>query len=286
MAGAGGGKNSNERKGAEAGQRKPRRRTILNLGIPFVPVDDAVNQAEDAVAIGFDVLEKVVKEIQEGYELAKDYNKKQREAEQAGEPRPALPWLDVVKRGKALQEVTLEAMKKGNEILLDSTRSGMSAALTFAETLANVRKDVEEKLPSLAGPIFDALTMKAAPGELSANASWRIRNRGLARLRIHVTPAELQYRSKSPAPPPGVKPPPPLRVKEVSFGPEGKDREISVLAVQLDQIPANQPAGTYEGSITAANFDLFIGQLSVAVTNDGSRVRRPQKGYAPRSTRR
>lgn len=263
MAGNGGGKHSEDRTGAAAGRRKPRRRTILNLGIPFVPVDDALNQAEDAVATGFDVLEKVVKEIQEGYNLAKNYNEKQRKAEQAGEPRPPLPWLEVVERGKAFQEVTLEAMKKGNEILLDSTRSGMSAAMTFAETLAKARTDVEQKLPRLAGPVFDSLTMKAAPGESSVRDSWQIRNRGLARLRIHATAEPLRYRGKAAAPP--------LKVKEVRFEPNEQNQEISVLTVVIDKIRDDQRAGTYETSIIADNFDLFIGQLRVEVSKTGSR---------------
>src|SRR5829696_4174051 len=112
MAGAAGNKNGNDHGGTEAGRRRPRRRTILNLGTPFLPVDEAVNQAEDAVAAGFDVLEKVVKEIQKGYDLAKAYNEKQREADKAGAPRPPLPWLEVAARGRALQDVTLEAMRK------------------------------------------------------------------------------------------------------------------------------------------------------------------------------
>jgi hypothetical protein len=278
MAIAGGGKNSEDATGAAAGRRKPRRRTILNLGMPFVPVDDAVNQAEDAVAIGFDVLEKVVDEIKKGYKLAQEYNELQRQAVAAGEPRPPLPWLKVIERGKELQKVALEAMTKGNEILLDSTRSGMSAAMTFAETLANARTDVDEKLPRLAGPVFDSLAMKVAPGESSAKASWPIRNRGLARLRIHVKAEDLRYRGEPAAPP--------LYVKEVRFEPEGKEREISVLTVEIKPIPADQPAGMYEGSITAANFELFIGQLSVEVTKSGSSRVRPRKAHASRSTRR
>jgi len=262
MAGNGGGKKSEDGTGAAAGRRKPRRRTILNLGIPFVPVDDAVNQAEDAVATGFDVLQKVVEEIQEGYKIAKEYNEKQRKAELAGEPRPPLPWRKVVERGKAFQEVTLEAMKKGNEILLDSTRSGMSAAMTFAETLVNARTDVEQKLPRLAGPVFDSLAVKVAPGALLPPASWPIRNRGLARLRILVKAEPLQYRGKTG--------PPPLYVKDVRFEPKGKNQEISVLTVWFDKIPAEQPAGPYEGSITADNFDLFIGQLRVEVLKAAS----------------
>jgi len=278
MAGAAGNKNGNDRSGTEAGPRRPRRRTILNLGIPFVPVDDAVNQAEDAVAIGFDVLQKVVEEIQKGYALAKEYNEKQRRAEAAGEPRPPVPWPKVAERGKELQNVAFEAMRKGNEILLESTRSGMSAAVSFVETLANVRTDVDEKLPRLAGPVFDSLTMKAAPGQSSIEASWPIRNRGLARLRIHATAEALQYRRKS-----GDRrrpDPPPLNVK-VAFEPNEKNPETSILTVRINKVPDDQPTGTYEGSITADNFDLFIGQLRVEVAEPAySSARRSRKTRA------
>jgi hypothetical protein len=286
MAGGEGSKNGHDRRGTEAGRRQPRRRTILNLGIPFVPVDDAVNQAEDAIATGFDVLQKVVEEIQAGYEIAKDYNKQQREAEEARGPRPPLPWVKVVERGKKLQDVTLEAMKKGNDILLDSTRSGMSAAMSFVEMLANARTDVDQKLPRLAGPVFDSLTVKAAPGQ-PIEESWSIQNRGLARLRIHVQAEPLHYLERAaeagtheeahevqPARVVrrGKTKVPPLYVKEVRFEPQDKNKEISVLTVLIDPIPRKQPPGTYEGSITAENFDLFIGQLRVEV---------PKTAYSP-----
>jgi hypothetical protein len=275
------GRNSDRRAAVDAGRRKPRRRTILNLGIPFVPVDDALNQAEDALATGFDVLQKVVEEIQEGYRIAKEYNASQRKAEQAGEARPALPWIDIVKRGRELQSVAVEAMKKGNDILLDSTRSGMNAALAFAETLANARTDVDESLPRLAGPVFDSLSMEVAPGQLAARDSWRMPNRGLARLRIHVKPAMLHYRGEI-----GVTP---LEVEEVRFEPEGDDPEVSILTVVIKPVPRDQPPGSYEGSLIASNFDLFIGQLVVrvtAATEAGSaRPSQRRKGHASRRAR-
>ena len=285
MPGGEGSKNGHDHRGTEPGRRQPRRRTILNLGIPFVPVDDAVNQAEDAVAAGFDVLQKVVEEIQAGYKIAKDYNELQRKAEAAREPRPPLPWLKVIERGKELQNVTLEAMKKGNEILLDSTRTGMSAAMSFAEMLANARTDVDQKLPRLAGPVFESLTVKAAPGQ-PIERSWSIQNRGLARLRIHVRAEPLHYLERateagtheaSEVHPAdfvrrGKTRVRPLHVKEVRFEPEHKSKEISVLTVLTDPIPREQPPGTYEGSITADNFDLFIGQLRVEV---------PKTAYSP-----
>jgi hypothetical protein len=291
MAGAAGNKNGN--------RRRPRRRTILNLGMPFLAVDDAVNQAEDAVATGFDVLEKVVQEIQEGYKLAKAYNEKQRGAEKAGAPRPPLPWLEVAARGRALQDVTLEAMRKGNEILLDSTRSGMNAAMSFVEALANARTDVDER-PRLAGPVFDSLTVKAAPGQ-PINQSWPIRNRGLARLRIHVKAEPLHYLERAAeagthdeadeGQPAGFvrrgkTKVAPLSVTDVRFEPEGPGEEISVLTVLIDPIPANQLPGTYEGSITADNFDLFIGQLRVEVAKTAySSAKRSRKTHATRRAR-
>ncbi len=80
----------------QTGRRGGRRRTVLNLGMPFIRVDDFVNQSEDAVALGYRVLEQTVEEIKEGYKEAQEFNRKQEEFErqqqkfEAGEgPRPS-----------------------------------------------------------------------------------------------------------------------------------------------------------------------------------------------------
>ena len=82
------------RRGSD-GRRGGRRRTVLNIGIPFIRVDDFVNQSEDAVALGYRVLEQTMEEIKEGYKEAQAFNRKQEEFErqqqkfEAGEGAPA-----------------------------------------------------------------------------------------------------------------------------------------------------------------------------------------------------
>ena len=56
----------------------PLDRMITISGMPFVQVDVFLNQSEDAVALGYRVLEDTVEDIKKGYKEAKEFNEKQR----------------------------------------------------------------------------------------------------------------------------------------------------------------------------------------------------------------
>ena len=61
--------------------RRRRRRTRPEPRHTVHPVDDFVNQSEDAVALGYRVLEQTVEEIKKGYKEAQAFNRKQEEFE-------------------------------------------------------------------------------------------------------------------------------------------------------------------------------------------------------------
>jgi hypothetical protein len=262
MAGAKGGKNGASSAGSVNSRRQPRRRTMLNLGIPFIPMDDFADQAEKAMALGYQVLEEVVNEIQAGYQIAKDYNEQRKKAEDGKEP--PIPWQKVVDSLQRMNDVTFNAMQKGNAIFLDSVASGMRATTSLADTLAKTRKEVDEQQPKLAGPVFDdAVTIEVIAGRTPQIFEREIRHRGLARLRIRPEVTKLQQLGdKDKKEPEGS-----LTVKHVEFEPSKESRkpDVSVLRVEVGPIPMGQSAGVYEGQITAKNFDLLIAQLRVVV---------------------
>jgi hypothetical protein len=260
MAAAKGAKNSAPGPGGAA-SRGARRRTLLNLGIPFVPMDDFVNQAEDAVALGYRVLEQVVKEIKEGYQIAVDYNKKQDEANQAGGPPPPIPWQKLVERVESFNDIALGAMQRGNRIVLDSLAAGINSTNSLARTMAKTRIDADEQRPKLAGPVFDdTLTVTFQQGQADTQRTFRIDHPGLTRLRIHAQVSPLVQLGEDAAHS--------LRVKEVSFEPAAppNHEKTSLLKIDFGQILDTQVAGTYEGHITAANFDLLIARVQVVIS--------------------
>lgn len=276
MAAAKGGKNNASRSGGggETGRRGARRRTLLNLGIPFVPVDDFINQTEDAVALGYRVLEGVVKEIKQGYNIAVEYNAKQRDADAAGDPAPPIPWQKLVESVASLNDIALEALERGNRIFIDSVAAGINASNKLAGTLAKTRLDADEQTPRLAGPVFDdVLSVEFKPGQANATASWKIDHRGLTRLRIHAQISKLQQVKQRGKPVSHT-----LSVMSVSFEPAKPpdDEEVSVLTIDFGNIAGNQDPGTYKGQITASNFDLLIARLQVVVAASAQAPRASQ----------
>ena len=121
-----------------------------------------MNQSEDAVALGYRVLEKTVEEIKKGYKEAQAFNRKQEEFEKAasrsrgGRRAPAGPadnplgdrWST---RVQSLQDIALEAVRDGTDIFFDSIKSGMKSTRSVAKTWEQSREDVDAN-PVLAGP--------------------------------------------------------------------------------------------------------------------------------------
>ena len=266
-------------------RRTRRRRKLLNLGLPFVQVDDFLNQSEDAVALGYRVLEDTVEEIKEGYEEAKRFNQKQREWDGKG-PAPAIEWEQLVARAQKFQNIALQVVKEGTDIFVDSIRSGTDSMKSVAKTWQQSRSDVEAK-PPLAGPVFEGLidvTVRA--GDRATPVEKQIRHRGLTRLRIHAVMdpplKELQPfgtgRDTSRSGP--------LNVEKVRFEPasERDDEEVSVLTVDIGHVSSDQPVADYEGLIRAQNFELLIARLRVRVlppgepTSYSTEARRPARG--------
>lgn len=283
MAAAKGGKNTASGPGGETGRRGARRRTLLNLGIPFVPLDDFVNQAEDAVALGYRVLEQVVNEIKEGYQIAVEYNKKQDDANHAGEPAPPIPWQKLVERVERFNDIALGAMERGNRIALDSLAAGMNSTNTLARTMAKTRLDAEEQRPKLAGPVFDdILTVRFNQGQPDATGVWPIDHPGLTRLRIRaqVTPLRQLHADVEHS----------LRAEKVLFEPAEKPNEqkTSVLTINFGRIPDTQVAGTYQGHVTAENFDLLIATVQVVIlpSAEARQASKARKTRARGSSRR
>ena len=295
------GRGASARGGGEGqtGRRGGRRRTVLNIGIPFIRVDDFVNQSEDAVALGYRVLEQTIEEIKEGYKEAQAFNRKQEEFErqqqkfEAGEgPRPVeptIPWEQMVDRVQSLQNIALDAVRDGTEIFFDSIKSATKSTRSLAKTWEKSREDVDTA-PVLAGPVFeDPVEIKTRAGQQPDRVVWPIRHRGLTRLRIHAVldpePTEIQRpqskRTGRERPPEEEKAPTLSNVK-VSFEPaadtERYDDVTSLLTVEVGEIPSGQKVGVYEGLIRASNFELLIARLRIhvleAATDERARARK------------
>lgn len=265
MAGANGDKKGASNAGAQAKGRGPRRRTLLNLGVPFVPVDDFINQAEEAVAASFEVLEQVVNEIRSGYKQAEDYNKTKLDNIQSGDPPPPIPWQDMVERAQRLNNIAIGAMASSSRIFIDSVAAGLNATNKLAGTLATARTDADKDKPRLAGPVFaETLTWKFRQGQAEPRAEWPIDHPALTRLRILVQPSPLQQGLTAADKDKGV--PQTLRVKDVTFEPDPKNREKAcILTMELADIPPGQATGRYVGRVVATNFDLLIAQLEIMI---------------------
>ena len=289
-------RNADRKKSANTNSEGPnprttrrRRRTLLNLGIPFVQVDDFLNQAEDAVTVGYRVLEDTVKEIQKGYDQAKEFNQKQRDWDGKG-PAPAIEWEKLVDSVQRFQDIALQAVRDGTDIMFDAVRSGTNSMRDVARTWEQSRADIDVK-PTLAGPVFnEQIVITVSPGDSPDPVKERIRHRGLARLRIYaeMSPDLMELRpvgtdtSKSKtaksrtaesgtaesetteSAPPAPKAP---VVKSVTFKPasDRDDEDFSVLTVVLDPIDPHQKPAEYEGLIRAKNFELLIAKLKVRV---------------------
>jgi hypothetical protein len=272
-------------------RRKRRRRTLLNLGAPFVQIDDFLNQSEDAVVLGYRVLEQTVEEIRNGYKDARDFNEKREkyEADQEAYERgdkvgpaplpPAIPWTQLVTRAQNLQEFAIQAVTDSTKILFDSIRSGTESIKSVAKTWEQSRDDVEAK-PVLAGPIFEeTIVITASAGDRPDPEVRTIRHRGLARLRIHaeVNPPLKDLRPSGTEKDSAISGG--LHVTTVKFGPrtERDDEEFSVLVVDVGPIRSSQKPAVYEGLITAKNFQLLIAKLRVEVVARKAPATRPTK---------
>ena len=64
--------------------------------------------------MGYRVLEDVVKEIKEGYNIAVDYNKRKTDTDQTGDPAPPIPWQQLVERVERFNDIALGTMQRGN----------------------------------------------------------------------------------------------------------------------------------------------------------------------------
>jgi hypothetical protein len=244
-------------------RRTKRKRSVLNLGMPFFRVDDFVNQAEDAVALGYRVLVETVETIKKGYKEAQDFHEQQEKYEKDERPDPpAIPWEQLVQRAQSLQTIWLNAVEDGTNIAFDAVRSGTSATQSAARAWEQSRGDVDPR-PVLAGPIFDEpIVIEVTQGDKPTDVKREIIHRGLARLRINAI----------------VKPTPRLidasgsqkqlaTLIQVDFEPKPSDNErISVLSINFfGPVTEDQTPGRYEGFITATNFELVIARLLIHV---------------------
>jgi hypothetical protein len=275
-------KGSSDSASGRQDRRRTRRRTrtLLNLGMPFIQVDEFLNQSEDAVALGYRVLEDTVKEIQAGYEEAKKFNKDMRNwaATDGKRPAPPIPWEQLVDRAQRFQDIALQTVKEGTDILFDSIRSGTNSMKNIAQTWQQSRADVDDTMPVLAGPVFEEpIVITTWFGAGPKEATREIPHRGLARLRIYpeVKP-ELKILKRvddewtrtlvAPA------------VTHVSFEPSEDKPDVSVLKVAIGAVAQqpDRPAVTYEGLIRAKNFELLIAKLRVVVLRERLETRSPE----------
>jgi hypothetical protein len=250
-----------------------RRRTLLNLGIPFVQVDDFLNQSEQAVALGYSVLVDTVNEIQAGYDQAKKFTESKEFKEWRQNPEgspPPIPWAQVAESAENLQNVAFNAIREGTDIFLDSLRSGTKAMSSVAKTFEQSRKDVEAQ-PALAGPVFpDPIAVEVTADSTPLPIHRLIHHRGLTRLRINaiVSPAlqlltSPERRSK-------------LDVKSVEFepvAPKDDKNDVCQLTIDIGYVPKDQAPGDYDGMIRASNFELLIVKLRVTVRPKDSTTR-------------
>jgi len=269
-------RNAPRAEGHDGAPRRPRsrRRALLNLGIPFVQVDDFLNQSDDAVRLGYSVLVDTVDQIKAGYHEAEEFTKKVKEWRERGDPNelpPAIELEKVANRAEQFQEIAFNAIREGTDIFLDSLRSGTKAMSSVAKTFEQSRKDVDAN-PPLAGPVFpDTIVIKAVAGEPPPVKQEMMHHKGLKRLRINavVSPklqllVSAQQRST-------------LDVRSVEFEPlrpkDDKSDELQ-LTIDIGRISADTTPGAYEGIIRASNFELAIAKLRVEVTNDDSHAAR------------
>jgi hypothetical protein len=276
--------------GGDAPRRTARRRTVLNLGMPFLQVDDFVNQSEDAVALGYKVLVETVEEIRKGYAEAKAFYDDQKAFEQGFRPTPPpIPWEQLVERLQQMQTIGLNAVKNSTDIFLDSMKAGMTSTKRFATTWAQSRDDLGEN-PVLAGPIFEEVIEVTAKAGDELDPSGKgiqreISHRGLMRLRIDVMKPQPKALRK-PGEPAGE---PELFRGAItarfdpSTDPEKRDRDYSVLDLQFGPIPGDQAPGVYEGLIRASNFELLIARLRINVLDPSYET--PARGSSTRKAR-
>jgi hypothetical protein len=244
--------------------------------MPFVQVDDFLDQAEDAVALGYSVLERTIDEVKSGYKEAQDFNVKQKnyekkfaEYERSGrqgvEPvPPEIPWQQVVDRAQNLRTVAFDLLRRGSNIMFDSMESGADSMMTAAQVWVDTQKDVRAR--PVAGPVFgpDPIVVVAWQGAIPEPIRKSIRHQGLARLRIRAIATDvirLRTTNEIKAEIPAAKID---AIEEVSFRPEGDD-DVSWLTVEFRKIDDDQTPGYYESRIHAANFELAIAKLVIEV---------------------
>ena len=253
------------RDASESRGRRRRTRPLLNLGIPLRQVDDFLNQSEDAVALGYRVLEDTVEEIKKGYAQAQKFNREQKAFETGHGPAPAVPWEELVERVQGLQNIALRTIKTSTDIFFESIKSGTKAMRSTAKMVEQSSDDLEAK-PQLAGPVFEELLkIRVTAGQPPARPHrWEIQHASLTRLRIQaIVPAPGLRRLQEPDP---RSAPPTLKVKSVSFAPTEKDpNESSELVLEMGAIARTPAPGDYEGIVKAANFELLIARLRVTV---------------------
>ena len=270
---------------AGGGQSRPRsrsrRRTLLNLGLPFVQVDQLVNQAEEAVAVGYQVIEEVVEEIRQGYRDARKFNCRRKAAEQNGEPAPPIPWEELVTRVENLQNFAFRATRAGTDIFFDAVKDGMKSANQLAKTVVQSRRDVDTRIPRLAGPVLeDPVEVTGIAGQRPDLKTLSIKHRGLARLRIQAQ-VESPLREVDPPKEGDETSHRELDVRKVTFEPAADEvnyPDTSVLTIDVGTIPASQRPGVYEGVITAKNFELLIASLRVTVAPASGHRAAPRSG--------
>lgn len=274
--------------GGDAPRRTARRRTVLNLGMPFLQVDDFINQSEDAVALGYKVLVETVREIQDGYKEAEKFYEAQKAFEEGKtQTPPPIPWEQLVDRLQQVQTIGLNTVKSSTDLFLESIRSGMKSTKRFATTWAQSRDDLGEN-PALAGPIFEEVIEVIGKKGYELDPDGRgiqreISHRGLMRLRINVMKPQLKALGKRNEP--GGEPELFRGTIDATFDPstdpDKRDKDYSVLDLRFGPIDANQSPGVYEGLIRASNFELLIARLRITVldpsdqgTTQGSSTRK------------
>lgn len=260
--------------GAPTGRTR-RRRTVLNLGMPFLQIDDFVNQSEDAVRLAYRVLVQTVEEIRAGDEEAKDFHKRDSDA---GGTLP-IEWENLVTRMQNMQTIGLDAVRDGSKVILDSMKTGMESTKKMAKTWEQSRKDIDDT-PVMAGPVFeDRIEVRAKTGYTPPAVTLKIRHRGLMRLRIDAVvspPPKRLVPSDSEESEADRTFKTPIRVSfEPSADPTEKVQDISVLRVEFDQISDAEKLGVYDGIIRASNFELLIARLRITVEGAAAEAAAP-----------
>jgi hypothetical protein len=249
--------------------------------MPFLQVDDFINQSEDAVALGYKVLVETVREIQDGYKEAEKFYEAQKAFEKGlTQTPPPIPWEQLVDRLQKVQTIGLNTVKNSTDLFLESIRSGMKSTKRLATTWAQSRDDLGEN-PVLAGPIFEeVIEVSGKPGDALESKQREISHRGLMRLRIDVMKPQPKALRKHGEP---VDDPKSYRgtitaTFDPSQDPEKRDKDYSVLDVEFGPIPDDQPPAVYEGLIRASNFELLIARLRINVLDPSHQA--PTQGRA------